>query len=60
MKCPKCGGEMEEGLADAGFGADRGPARWFQGHKYIFFRKNDRQIKVYRCESCGYLESYAK
>ena len=60
MKCPKCGGKMEEGQYTSLSGflnpLQRGGAfiRWL-GNK-----KGNKDIKVYSCEKCGYLESYAK
>lgn len=65
MNCPKCEGEMEEGT----FIADRGtpgqiPVKFATGFKGSFVWgytvKNKLNLKVMRCNNCGYLENYAK
>lgn len=62
-KCPKCGGEFEEGLLP-----DKSYLSVFQqvwGTKIQTFfgggrdLDNQRKVVTYRCRSCGYLESYA-
>lgn len=56
-KCPKCGGEMEEGFFQT-YGGD-GKTKW--GTKNIFLGlENKHDVKIFRCKSCGFLESYAK
>ncbi len=60
MKCPKCSGEMEEGFVK-GFGDSNVRNKW--GKDGLNWRgrvKNGKDIIVYRCKSCGYLEDYAK
>jgi predicted nucleic-acid-binding Zn-ribbon protein len=62
-KCPKCGGEFEEGKVDSMSEAHTltGLHRWYQKLKMMHsFLDNPKEIIVYRCKSCGYLESYAK
>jgi len=57
-KCPKCGGEMEEGKLNA-----RGLVCFVSAEaKGIpLFNKNKVKFNVtYRCKNCGFLESYAK
>jgi predicted nucleic-acid-binding Zn-ribbon protein len=61
-KCPKCGGEMQEGFILE----HRLPARWITGkpEKSILgdIKADDREhrhIESYRCLGCGYLELYA-
>ena len=64
--CGKCGGAMGIGaIADFAHGSSK-QSRWVGGEpKETFWsglQTGDRaQFKVatYRCESCGYLESYA-
>ena len=59
MKCPKCGGEMEEGIAidPTYFGA----SLWTNKITGILGTDTKTQkIKSFRCTKCGYLESYAK
>jgi predicted nucleic-acid-binding Zn-ribbon protein len=67
LRCPKCNGGME-----AGFIVDQtGDARarvetWVEGEPTKSFwtglKLKDRQqlsVTTYRCDRCGYLESYA-
>jgi len=65
MKCPKCEGRMAEGFVpDYSHGAVL-QGRWVQGApKKNFWTgiKIEDPIyvaKTYRCETCGFLESYA-
>ena len=66
MECPKCRGTMEEGyIKDEGYGTAHA-SKWVEGapEKSIWTGvktrgKNQVQVKTYRCERCGYLESYA-
>ena len=60
MKCPKCNGEMEEG-SYAGLSGFLNPLN--KGGMFIRWVgkiQGNKDIKVYRCEKCGYLENYAK
>ena len=66
MKCSKCNGEMEEGLLGSTFGP---PLNGVYVNKYGTSIKksflgqdleNKKEVKIYRCKECGYLESYAK
>ena len=67
-ECPKCRGRMSEG-----FVIDRGDHNAAQLQKWIegepvksFWRGYDSKdrdtfvVMTYRCERCGYLESYAQ
>lgn len=70
MKCLKCGGEMQEGLT-VEYKVQGGntinwniPKHETWGNKLEkgFFNDSvdgEKNIKTYRCSSCGYLESYA-
>ena len=63
-KCSKCNGAMESGLiADKGH-MDAHMTNQIWGTKIKGFLKGDvenrRNVTVYRCKNCGYLESYAK
>lgn len=64
IKCPKCGGEMEEGLiTDKGhLDADMTSQIWGTKIKGLFKTnvENSKNVIVYRCKNCGYLESYTK
>ena len=65
MKCPKCGGEMEEGAILTKLqGSDPTQALvlWGQIEKSMVMNNvnNKHEIIVHRCTSCGFLESYAK
>lgn len=61
MKCPKCGGEMEEGLLGenraSGYGAI---STW--GKKLAGLGTLEKGIvtKACRCNKCGFVEVYAK
>jgi hypothetical protein len=66
--CPKCsGGRMTQGFVlDLGDGNAKKVANWIEGpvEKGWFgvAKTRDRrrlEIESYRCERCGYLESYA-
>lgn len=69
MKCPKCDGTMEQGFVlDYGYGRIQVEA-WVRGKPRRSFwavikganKKNEQTpIGVFRCESCGYLEHYAR
>ena len=73
MLCPKCDGEMERGFTlDMSHGA-RFASQWVKGEPKLawgyFFgplvvrrpKASDRiHIGTFRCQSCGYLESYAR
>jgi predicted RNA-binding Zn-ribbon protein involved in translation (DUF1610 family) len=56
-KCPKCGGEFEEG-----YEIDSEPIAWAPKEGNILEKAlTKRKNKIsYRCKNCGYLESYAK
>lgn len=66
--CPKCGGRMEQGFVvdmatgDFSFGVDK----WARGLplRSLLFKtwvlRNAPPVGTFRCESCGYLESYAR
>ena len=65
-KCPRCGGEMQQGyVADRNLGGYE-PTKWFEG-ELIVGRLGDVKkagstpfpVSTYRCATCGYLESYA-
>jgi hypothetical protein len=66
-KCPKCGGEMDEGLQTNKMNnfihVMNLPLVW--GRKLVksyisgYKLEDEKEIKTYRCTKCGYLESYA-
>jgi ribosomal protein L37E len=68
LKCPRCGGDMDLGLV-----VDRGDysipevANWVEGMPerslWSGLKTKGREtypVRSYRCEKCGYLESYAR
>ncbi|HTU23225.1 MAG TPA: PF20097 family protein [Gemmataceae bacterium] len=71
MNCPKCAGEMEEGLqVDAAPGGAR-QAVWIKGKdlptiNVTLFPPSTKVmgerylVMGYRCKECGFLEYYAK
>ncbi|HZJ73086.1 MAG TPA: hypothetical protein VFF36_19295 [Planctomycetota bacterium] len=66
-RCAKCGRGMDEGLMiDRGHGNQRDIAKWLEGppERGLFGwvkTRGKRQLAVvtFRCNGCGYLESYA-
>jgi hypothetical protein len=66
QKCPKCSGRMEQGfVVDHSHGA-RIVSEWAAGPPLKSFWTGTKlpeerlPIGTYRCERCGYLESYAR
>jgi hypothetical protein len=68
MICPKCSGHMETGflIERAGGNSDRQvrwvdgeptPESWFSGVKLE--GREPARVTTFRCEGCGYLESFA-
>ena len=65
--CAKCRSRMVEGfIADYTNGAILRPSDWVEGEPVKSFwtgtKISDKQqykVKTFRCENCGYLESYA-
>ena len=59
--CPKCNGKMEKGIltpqTEGGFVA----LLWAAKIKFAgIFAGEHKETATYRCEQCGYLETYAK
>lgn len=65
--CPKCGAGMELGaILDRGDGNRLNTAEWLEGTPetsiWSGLKTKGRErhpVQSYRCERCGYLESYA-
>ncbi len=64
--CAKCGASMTEGFVlDAGSEGGGKVSRWIEGppeKRWWGFRlrgKKQIDVQTYRCNRCGYLESYA-
>ena len=65
--CPKCGGRMTEGFViDEGYGTAH-VSTWQQGEPRKSFwtgikksKKEQIKVETWRCDRCGYLESYAR
>ena len=66
--CPKCNATMEEGfIVDRTYGKSQPMVEtWVEGAPEISFwtglkmrGKEKLEVATYRCEGCGYLESYA-
>jgi len=65
--CPKCHGLMEEGfILDGTHGPSNRVSLWLRGpaEKGIFrgvktWKKKKIPVTTYRCQACGFLESYA-
>ena len=68
MSCPKCGGAMVEGYTlEKGHYNSPNVAEWVEGPPeksfWVGLKLKDRDripISTFRCENCGYLESYAR
>ena len=67
--CPKCGGAMAKGWTPDYLSAGIAQSRWVDGepHRSSLWgiRINAKEqstylITIFRCEACGYLESYAR
>ena len=66
-KCPKCNGKMDEGFILDDTHGGRVQAEWAEGPPRrsiwtgIKIAKDARHpITAFRCQKCGYLESYAR
>ena len=67
LTCPKCSGQMVRGfILDHAF-AQLGFSHWIEGEpewSRVFGTKvpkgKDMPTATFRCEGCGYLESYAR
>jgi predicted RNA-binding Zn-ribbon protein involved in translation (DUF1610 family) len=64
--CPKCGGSMTEGFMQDLSHAATFQARWVEGEPVKSFwtgvktvGKRQFNATTYRCEGCGFLESFA-
>ena len=65
-RCPKCDGRMAEGfLVDNGYGTAH-ISTWQAGEpqRSLLFgvkqkKADQKPVSTFRCERCGYLESYA-
>ena len=66
LTCPRCSGNMETGLiVDYTYGAQM-QSRWAEGQpeksRWYGLKlrgKVTHPVTTFRCEKCGYLESYA-
>ena len=64
--CAKCGGRMDPGFVATRTSHGNGVAQWLPGkpEKSIWTgikisKRDQRDIEIWRCGRCGYLESYA-
>lgn len=65
--CSKCGTKMEEGfILEKGSCDHPSTNEWIEGKQERSFwfglkltNREHRNVKTFRCEECGYLESYA-
>jgi hypothetical protein len=69
LVCSRCGGRMEAGfLLDRGqYGVPQKTAEWVEGAPersiWTGIKTKGREhyrVLTYRCEACGYLDSYAR
>ena len=67
-ECPRCRGNMSEGfILDRGDSNSRNLQNWVEGEPVKSFwtglQTKDRdkfEVSTWRCDRCGYLESYAQ
>jgi uncharacterized Zn finger protein len=59
MKCPKCQSDLLKGIVKGSSGHDNGQ-KWGLEMDWDGTVKSGIAVETYRCEKCGYLESYAK
>lgn len=67
MECPKCTGPMTGGfVVDYLPGGNRQVEKWVAGapkqsfwHGVDITKESQIEVVTYRCDGCGYLESYA-
>ena len=67
-RCPKCGGRMAQGfVADFYQGGSRRVSSWVEGAPQKSFwvgttisNRTTIPIGTFRCENCGFLESFAR
>ena len=67
-ECPRCRGNMFEGfIIDRGDHNSKNLQKWVEGEPIKSFWRGletkDRdkyEVSTYRCDKCGYLESYAQ
>lgn len=67
-ECPRCRGNMSEGFVmDRGESNSQNVQKWIEGEPVRSFwlglkteGRDAYQVTTYRCDRCGYLESYAK
>ena len=65
--CPKCGAQMDEGyIVDHTHGGSRTVSHWVEGPPersiWMGLKIADRRsfsVATFRCQRCGFLESYA-
>ena len=58
--CPKCGGEMEEGSFGSMWGS---MVPWARGRMFLTWVSKigtKKDVKVFCCRKCGYLESFGR
>jgi hypothetical protein len=68
LRCPKCDGRMEQGFIPDGIHGGQITSRWAAGVPQKSFWTGIKSIPenavipvgTFRCESCGFLESYAR
>ena len=68
MPCPKCGGRMQQGfIVDRFDNIHRVVSMWVEGAPQKTFwtglslkGRKTIDVQTFRCDKCGFLESYAK
>ena len=67
-ECLRCRGPMERGFVlDRGHGQHKDTQKWIEGKPERSFwmglktkGREQHPVRTFRCERCGYLESYAQ
>jgi DNA gyrase inhibitor GyrI len=67
MPCPKCSGKMQQGFIIDRLDAVRQVSTWVEGSPEKSFwmglslkGRKTIETQTFRCDKCGFLESYAK
>ncbi len=67
LVCPKCDGKMKQGFVMDNTYGGRVVSHWAAGHPQRSFfmgtklpEEDQIPVGVFRCEECGFLESYAR
>lgn len=60
IMCSKCSSKMTLGIIPTYAMGATPPSFWVEKISFLKGMENKHEIKVYRCDECGYLECYAQ